>query len=77
MANQAERVISRFGGVTKLAAAYDGASANAIYKWTYPKDRGGTGGVIPGDHVPALISLAQKLDVELELADFGAGEATS
>lgn len=48
MTTPAERIIEKFGGVSELARL-SGWSANSIYKWTYPKSKGGTGGLIPTD----------------------------
>ncbi len=48
---QAERILRRFGGARRLAYILQtiGRPRNfsTIYKWTYPKERGGTGGFIP------------------------------
>lgn len=49
--SQASQIIEKFGSVPALsralAAAGVGRDLTTIYKWTYPKDKGGTGGYIP------------------------------
>lgn len=49
--SQAERVLARFGGARPLARSLAlvryPLHYTTIYKWTYPIERGGTGGVIP------------------------------
>lgn len=48
---QAKRVIDRFGGPRRLARILKAIGRPkdpaCIYRWTYPKERGGTGGIIP------------------------------
>src|SRR4051812_8862454 len=47
---QAERVIAKFNGARKLAAALQRVSSrhpSRVYRWTYSTARGGTGGLIP------------------------------
>lgn len=49
--SQAEAIIRRFGGPMALASALAKAGTprtpSAIYRWTYPKERGGSGGLVP------------------------------
>lgn len=49
--SQAERILKKFGGAPRLAGLFKtlgiGRNLHGIYKWTYPSERGGTGGVIP------------------------------
>lgn len=44
--SQAERLIAKFGGYAQLAAAID-VDRTTVYKWTYPRVKGGTDGVVP------------------------------
>lgn len=46
MKQQAKRIINKFGGIYTLARKI-GAAPSTIYRWTYPLDKGGTGGLIP------------------------------
>ncbi len=43
----AAQVIALFGNAYALAEVL-GRKAATVYRWTYPSDKGGTGGVIPG-----------------------------
>lgn len=64
----ARTVIERFGGEAKVAEV-TGASMTAPYRWTYPRDRGGTGGNIPQKHHRALLEYAKQNDIELSAED--------
>lgn len=72
---QAERVLKKFGGARRLSAILlvvgKPRDPSCIYRWTYPKEKGGTGGLIPTSVWPDLI-LAAKYDgvlLESELTD--------
>ena len=59
---QAERILARFGGASRLHAilaelGHPLAHAT-LYKWTYPKERGGTGGFIPTSAWPLILKAA-------------------
>lgn len=60
---QAERVIAKFGGARRLAEAFKTAGfykgPASIYKWTYPREKGGTAGVIPTKAWPILHKVAR------------------
>lgn len=43
-----------------------GRSENRIRRWTYPKDRGGTGGLIPTNLQGELIDAAQRRGINLQ-----------
>lgn len=43
-----------------------GRSENRIRRWTYPKDRGGTGGLIPTNLLGKLISEAKRRGINLQ-----------
>ena len=45
-------------------------AATTVYRWTYPVERGGTGGVIPIKRMHQMISYAQKKGVRLSIKDF-------
>lgn len=66
--NQAEKVISRFGGSTKLAALL-GVSRVTIYRWMQPRPVG-TDGVIPSSKVPLLIDAAREAGIDLTDVDW-------
>lgn len=63
--SQAERIIAKFGGARRLAIILKQAdesqalNPSSIYRWTYPKEKGGTGGVVPTAALPLLIKAAR------------------
>lgn len=71
LGNQAQKIIDKFGGVTRLAKAI-GVGASTIYKWTYPADGNtkGTDGVIPRKHIAKIREAADVLGVELTEDDW-------
>jgi hypothetical protein len=42
-----------------------GASRTRVYRWTQPKDRGGTDGVIPMPHAIKLLSFARENGIDV------------
>ena len=63
---QAARIIAKFGTAGRLAKALDrlgvpemARTRTVVYRWTYPKSRGGTGGLIPLEALPAVIAAAK------------------
>jgi len=59
---KADTIIAAFGGpytVAKILSEAEGrkVSASAVYRWTYPRYRGGTDGFIPRKHKQALRSM--------------------
>lgn len=67
--NQAQAIVEKFGSVKKLADAI-GVGVPAVYKWTYPKERNGTGGLIPADKQLDILEAAKRLNIELKAEDF-------
>lgn len=65
----AERVIEKCGGVANTAKLLN-KSQSWVYRWTYPKDRGGTGGTVPQSSQHDLLRLAKDGKVEITPADF-------
>lgn len=61
--SQAERVVARFGGFKvlhdALAAVGQYRSISNLYRWTYPIEIGGTGGLIPGRAMPDVLRAAK------------------
>ena len=47
-----------------------GRDITRVHRWTYPKDRGGTGGLIPADVQQLLLDAAVKRGIELTPAHF-------
>ena len=69
MENVAARVIEKCGG-HRVVADWLGLSLSQVYRFTYSKERGGTGGVIPASHQPTLLKKAKEHNVALAPADF-------
>lgn len=72
--NQAEKVVARFGGYSKLAALL-GVSRQTVYRWLQPRPIG-TEGLIPTSQTPAILELAKTHGVDLADVDW-APEDTS
>lgn len=70
---QAERIIERFGGARRLAEALSAVGEfrhpSVVYKWTYPKDRGGTGGLIPTAAWPDILKAARHFGIYMTEED--------
>lgn len=47
-----------------------GVSISRVHRWTYPKDRGGTDGLVPSKHQQPLLDKARELGISLSPADF-------
>lgn len=67
--NPAERVIEKCGGHS-LVAEMLGVHVSRVHRWTYPKERGGSDGVIPGRHIPELIAKAADQGITLSPGEF-------
>lgn len=72
---QAAHIIGKFGGARRLAelltdAAGTKVAPSIVYRWTYPRDRGGTHGFIPTQKVPQIMQLADLLGIELTTDDW-------
>lgn len=64
MVTQAENIIRICGGARKVAALA-GRSYGRVLRWTYPKDRGGTGGLIPAEVQQDLLRAARAEGISL------------
>jgi|DEB19_MinimDraft_3_1074340.scaffolds.fasta_scaffold353706_1 hypothetical protein len=69
MHRQASRIIAKFGGARRLAYVC-GMEPSRVYKWTYPKAKGGTGGIIPSACVSAVQVAAETAGIELKAEDW-------
>lgn len=78
--SQAVRVIAKFGGARALARALAaiGESAyrnpSSVYRWTYPRSKYGTDGVIPTAALSAVVKAARYAGVLLTVEDLFPGE---
>lgn len=69
MSNVAQIIIQKCGG-PRAVADWLGVRLPTVYRWTYPKVRGGTGGVIPVEHQAPLIVAARVRGINLNPDDF-------
>jgi len=69
MYTQASKIINRFGGARALTAALKQIgiekSPSTIYRWAYPKTRGGTNGLIPNFDMEYVIKAAAAVGIFL------------
>jgi hypothetical protein len=63
------RSIIRKIGIDTVAAV-TGKHISRVYRWMYPKERGGTGGLIPHGDALALLDFAKANDVALTPDEF-------
>ena len=71
MSEQAKRIIDKFGGPRQLARAI-GCQPAAVYRWTYPRTRGGTDGYLPNAVKDRVKSAADLLGIEITVEDWAA-----
>lgn len=71
MPTPAEKIIAKFNGVPSLARAI-GKTPAAVYRWTYPRERGGTGGYIPTAQIAKIKDVADLLGIQLTAEDWEA-----
>jgi hypothetical protein len=65
----ARTVLAKIGGVD-VAAEVTGKHVSRIYRWTYPREKGGTGGVVPHDDATKLLAHAREKSIDLKAEDF-------
>lgn len=69
----ATSIIKKFEGL-KAVAEITGISRHSVMFWRYPRDRRGTGGLIPSRHAVKLLAAAKERGIDLSPADFFATE---
>lgn len=69
MSKIADRIISLCGG-PQTVSKWLGISPTSVYRWTYPKGSGGTGGHIPRKHIEPLLEAAGRRGIPLTLQNF-------
>ena len=69
MLNPAQRVIEICGGF-RAVAEMTGRHETRVRRWTYDKDKGGTGGVIPADMQQRILDAARARRLPLEPEHF-------
>lgn len=68
----AAHIIDKLGGVAKTAELTK-RRKSVVYRWTYPKERGGTDGKIPSDVQQLLWGMSQRGEIDLTPEDFFPG----
>jgi hypothetical protein len=71
--NPAKSVIAKIG-IDKVCAI-TGKHVSRVYRWMYPKERGGTGGRVPQEDAEKLLAYAKDKSIDLSPADFFADAA--
>lgn len=71
----AKSIIAKIG-IDKVSEI-TGKHVSRVYRWMYPKERGGTGGVIPQGDAPVLLAYAKANQIELNAAEFFAMPETA
>lgn len=69
MHNVASRIIKKCGGFAAVAALV-GVDVSRVHRWTYPKERGGTDGLIPTRQQQVLLTKAVEKGIDLTADDF-------
>lgn len=70
----ARTIISRLGGPAAVRKA-TAISRYRVWRWTQPREKGGTGGLIPQRHHPSILAYARLHGIPLKPADFLPPEA--
>jgi hypothetical protein len=65
----AARVIEKCGGAQNVAEALK-IDVSSVYKFTYPKSKGGRGGLVPAEYQQPLIDWSKANGKELRYLDF-------
>lgn len=65
----ARSIIGRLGGVD-VVASITGKHRTNVFRWMYPPNRGGTGGMIPLREIPKLLKFAKTSGKRLRHSDF-------
>lgn len=74
---QAQSIISKFGGARELARTLkecsddinDHYNPSTIYRWMYPRDKGGTGGEVPTAALKSILKCARLAGIMLSTKD--------
>jgi hypothetical protein len=65
----AERIIKKCGGPRAVAEMLN-VKEPTVYRWTYPKSRGGTDGLVPSRYQSRLLRSARLKGISLSPEDF-------
>jgi len=64
----ARSVIGKIG--IEKVAEITGKHVSRVYRWMYPKEKGGTGGFIPPEDAKALLAWARENGVAISASEF-------
>lgn len=64
----AKTIIGKIG--IEKVSELTGKHVSRVYRWMYPKERGGTGGFIPNADAPVLLAYAKKNKLKISASDF-------
>ena len=65
----ANTIIKKFRGLKALAEVTN-VQPHTVMRWRMPKEKGGTGGVVPHWHVPAILEAAKERGLDIRPSDF-------
>jgi hypothetical protein len=65
----ANTIITKFKGLKPLAEVTN-VKAHTVMRWRMPKEKGGTGGVVPHWHIPAILAAARERGLDIRPSDF-------
>ena len=68
MYNQAKKIIAKFGNARRLAELIGVHPVN-VYRWSYPRARGGTDGLIPTASLAKVLLAARTDGILLTMDD--------
>lgn len=68
MFHQAAKIIKKFGGAGPLSRAIK-KHRSVVHRWTYPEERGGTGGLIPTQSLSEVLEAAEILGINITPED--------
>ena len=69
MRSAAEIVIAKCGGHGAVVDICN-VHITRVYRWAYPREKGGSGGLIPSRHQVRLLEAARERGFKLEPVDF-------
>lgn len=65
----ASTIITKIGGEA-VVSEITGTAYTAPYRWQHPRERGGTGGLIPQRYHPVLLAYARSKGISLKAEEF-------
>lgn len=74
--NIARNIIDKCGGAARVAQLV-GIDKSNVHRWTYPKERGGSDGLIPAIHQQKLLAAAKIEGIDLSPDDFFTPEVSA